>query len=166
MTTKEKWADHPIYDCQASDQGRVHGITRILSPWSLGVGYQYIKARPREGGKYRVVPVHRLVLETFTCLCPKGHDPDHRNKNIKDNRLVNLRWLTIKRNRSSCLGKRPGNARLKDGEVWLIRKLLKHVSPGTNRYKSFSQRTIAKMFNVLPITISEIKCGVRYVRVK
>ena len=161
---KERWKKHPIYDCEVSDQGRVQGIKHMLTPWELGVGYLYVAVRPRGGcNNHRTRPVHTLVLETFVGPRPNGHDPDHIDKDIKNNWLTNLRWLTIQKNRGTCKGKLPGNAKLKEGEVWLIRKLLKHVKPGKNAYKTFSQRTIAKMFPVISFhTIADIANGHRY----
>lgn len=64
--------------------------------------------------------VHRMVLESWVGPCPDGCETDHINGDSLDNRLENLRWLSIKKNRG-----RPGEehnmAKLSDNDVVALR---------------------------------------------
>jgi len=170
MNDKEIWKEHPVYTCKVSNKGRVFGTQgfkeyKILKPISLRSNYQYVELRVRGQDKYATngghkrMSVHRLVLEAFVGPQPKDMDPDHINKKTDDNRLENLRWLDRKINRSGRVGKRAGNAKLKDGEVWLIKKILP-------LYPSLQYKTIAQMFKCFPQTIQQIASDKTYKRVK
>lgn len=65
-------------------------------------GYIFIALPKAERNwlKRRYLGVHRLVLENFVGSCPEGHEPNHKNKNRSDNKLINLEWITTLKNRS------------------------------------------------------------------
>ena len=53
----------------------------------------------RDRGRDKGRTVHTLVAEAWIGPKPSGYEIDHVNSNPRDNRLVNLRYLTIADNR-------------------------------------------------------------------
>lgn len=109
----EEWRDIAGYEgwYQVSSLGRVkrlqkplvtHGKLvavkqeRVLSPCSLGSGYLAVKIS--NGAKRERRTVHRLVAETFMPNPENKPQVDHINRNKKDNRLENLRWVNNSEN--------------------------------------------------------------------
>ena len=96
---EEIWKQIPNYsDYLASDLGRIKslkfGKERIMKQGVDGMGYRVVNLS--ECGTYRTKLVHRLITRTFI-----GESPltcDHINGNKKDNRLINLRYLTQREN--------------------------------------------------------------------
>lgn len=108
-----------------------------------------------KNGVRRKHSVHRLVLETYIGPCPDGKICCHKDDNYLNNTVDNLYWGSVKdnnldriRNDKTVKGSLNGNSKLKDEEVWLIKKLL---------YHKVVQRKIAQMFKVTPTMISYIK---------
>ncbi len=97
---------------EVSDLGRVRSLTRGVhcvrrngEPWLRTSPGRVLRAGPSLSGHLSVVvgkgntcAVHRLVLEAFVGVCPKGHEALHLNHNPADNRLVNLRYGTRSEN--------------------------------------------------------------------
>lgn len=73
----------------------INGIIRKLTNHSSG----YLRASLTIRGKVTHYYVHNLIAITFIGFKEEGYDVDHINKNRKDNRLANLRYLTTKENR-------------------------------------------------------------------
>jgi hypothetical protein len=107
----ERWKIVPGFDgwYEASDAGgvrswrvrAVHG-RRACSPRQLKTninrqGYRHVKLTDVAGRK-RVLAVHRLVLYAFLGKPPCGSVCDHINAIRSDNRLENLRWVTVGEN--------------------------------------------------------------------
>jgi hypothetical protein len=68
--------------------------------------------------------VHTLVLTAFVGPRPFGYEACHGNRDIRDNRLANLRWGTPTDNRGDSIahgtwphGESHGNAKLCDADV-------------------------------------------------
>lgn len=108
-TTGERWLPIPRFggEYEASDQGRVRGVDRVLVnrhghsrlwrgriralvPDRTG----YLAVRIHERG----YAVHRLILEAFVGPCPGGMETLHRNGVRDDNRVENLTWGTPSEN--------------------------------------------------------------------
>lgn len=177
MNEIEEWRtieEAPNY--AVSNFGRVKRIEPGVSTQAGRI----LKARPNPGG-YLVCAlivrkgggpewkrlwrcVHRLVLEAFVGKRPAGnYSSNHLNTNKRDNCLKNLEWVTVQENTlhayrnglfSMGQGETSKNHKLKDGEVWLIKKILSK--------SVVTQRFIAKMFRVCPQTISDIKVGAHW----
>lgn len=101
--------------------------------------------------------IHRLVLETFIGPCPVGMEACHYNGIRTSNRLSNLRWDTRSNNRKDAIrhgthcpprGEHHHKATLKESDVKEIRQLL---------HQQVKQKEIAKLFCVVPSTISAIR---------
>lgn len=97
-----------------SNMGRVARIVDAPGRHKLGPeGYRiralsehkkgYLQVGLHVKGKRRSVLVHRLVLESFDGPPPEDEygefECHHDNADQKDNRLVNLMWLTAQENR-------------------------------------------------------------------
>lgn len=84
-------------DYEVSDTGLVRKGKRMLKPQVHPWGYTliYITAKPKQLKVY----VHRLVAETFLGEGTPGYEVDHINNDKTDNRVGNLRWLSIASNR-------------------------------------------------------------------
>lgn len=108
----EVWKDIPGYEgyYQASDQGRIRSLDRVVPHRTLGsvkrqgsemTQYQdrdgYMKVKLSKGGRKKVCSVHRLVLLAFEGE-PNGRVCCHNNGARSDNRRENLRWGTPKEN--------------------------------------------------------------------
>lgn len=113
--------------------------------------------------------VHFLLLENFHSPCPPGKETNHKNGIKDDNRLENLEWVTSSENRQHAydiglkkgarnLGMKNGNSKLKDGEVWLIKKILSH--------RILKHKEIAKMFLISITMISWIDKGITWKHIK
>ena len=131
---------------------------KILKPKIQTKGYLEVLLSNK--GKQKGHRIHTLVLEAFVSKRPSGHSANHIDGNKANNNHSNLEWVTVSQNnlhalrtglRSNGIGETSHNAKLKDDEVWLIKKLL-HSGV-------VSQRFIAKIFKVHFATINEIKMG-------
>jgi predicted XRE-type DNA-binding protein len=120
--------------------------------------------RGRLGGEYATVcvdrttkKVHVLVLEAFCGLRPKLQVAAHNNGNSRDNRLVNLRWATIKENAQDA--KKHG--RLMLGERHYKACLNNEICKDVLRLSQLglSQKEIAKKYSVCRATISHVLTG-------
>lgn len=118
----EEWRDIPEYEGMyaVSSLGRIRSLARTITR-SDGKT-QYIKGRIMRPAlsaheRYLQIPlsknnvresrlVHALVALTFIGERPEGFDVDHINENTQDNRIENLRYLSITENRGrACRGK-------------------------------------------------------------
>lgn len=146
----------------------------VLSYWRPG-GFPKIGTVPRKlkqfpnpknrylyvalcnAGAQKGFTVHRLVLTAFVGPRPDGMQACHNNGVPSDNRLVNLRWDTSKRNHADQvlhgtqpIGTRNPQARLTEADVLEIRSRIKNGE---------LLKSIATDFGVARSTISQIKLG-------
>lgn len=173
----EEWrqiAEFPDY--AVSNIGRVkrltsrpgHAIGKIMSQ-RLNPGPKYSKCcypsvRLTKNGTYENIrKVHQLVLTTFAGPRPKGYVSNHKDGNKMNNHIDNLEWTTQSKNvkhafdnglKKNKKGADHWAAKLKHGEVWLIRKLLYS--------EKFTQIFISRMFKVDNTTISLIARNKHY----
>ena len=92
---------------QVSNLGR---LRRKNKTWPRAKSeYSYPKCRYTKRGYHRAhngkkdFLVHRLVLEAFVGPCPEGKECDHINRKKGDNRVVNLRWVTVGKYEKRCV---------------------------------------------------------------
>lgn len=132
-----------------SDVGRVRGVSgRILKPRMQRNGYCRVTILGKD------VYIHAMVLEAFVSPRPSpNHEADHLNLIRDDNRLENLRWLTLTENRERrrrTIGERNGCSKLTADQIEAIR-----ASGG-------SSRKIAVEFGVTARHVRRIRRGDRW----
>jgi hypothetical protein len=157
----EKWEiikSHPYY--LVSDYGRVMRVVegsntypgRILKIRTNNHGYACVSLAKRKQ------PIHKLVMEAFIGPCPNGKEVNHKDGNKKNSCLENLEYVTRQQNTQHAYdiglinreGEKNGRAKLKEGEVWLIKKLCR---------KNIKYKIIQRMFNISDSCIWAIKFG-------
>lgn len=107
----EKWKDVVGYEgvYEVSNQGRVRSRDhidtigrfrrgRVLKPAIHNRGYTYVNLYDARTNQKSREYIHRIVARAFIGEPPRGHNVDHINRVRDDNRLENLRYLTIKEN--------------------------------------------------------------------
>jgi NUMOD4 motif/Helix-turn-helix domain/HNH endonuclease len=172
-TPDEVWKEIPGFPgYEVSNQGRVRSYWR-----KVGLGYKkgtkqildtepqrirkhsftkygYPQVRLSHDGKKYTLLVHQLVLLLFIGPCPPGMESCHNDGKPAHCTWDNLRWDTRSGNHmdkhqhgTATAGEKCPLAKLTDKKVLEIRKL--HA-------QGYSQRKLAKMFNVVPQTINYI----------
>jgi hypothetical protein len=152
-------------DYGVTKTGKIYSFKRnkFLKLCDNGTGYKVVYLRIN---KQRYVKcVHRLVLEAFIGLCPKGMECCHRDGNKWNNSLDNLRWDTRSNNSFDSVrhGTHPGFSNKGKaafvGEESPTSKLTTtdvHMIIYIGRTGEFSHNEIAKIYNVSRPTISKI----------
>lgn len=113
---KEIWKDIPGFEgvYQVSDLGRVKSLERkipagpgfrilseaLLKPMIDRYGYNCVNLYKDK--KYKTKKIHRLVMSSF--LGDSHLTVNHINKDKKDNRLINLEYMTSKDNTTYSIG--------------------------------------------------------------
>jgi|SRR5579883_186103 hypothetical protein len=160
--SEELWRDIPGFpDYYASTLGRIKsrpGGRRkggILKPYAHpGTGYMQLNLY-RDGVAYPRM-IHFLVAITFLGPRPSRMEINHKNGDKHDNELDNLEYVTgIENRRHACrLGLCHGRPKLTREMVELIRCLY--------RTGAYTQRQLARQFQVRQQTISKIVTGKRW----
>jgi hypothetical protein len=146
------WKTIPTYpNYEISDLGEVRriGSIKLLKQETLKGNHPYQFIGLSAAGKQKKFSVHRLVLQAFVGPCPDGCECMHLDDNPKNNKLKNLKWGTVKENRSTIKrkGEHGSNSKLTTEQVLIIREL---VSYGNK------QTLLAKDFNVTQAAISNM----------
>lgn len=162
----EQWRTiegHPDY--AVSSLGRVKRVVdskcgfkagRVLSSAPGKNGYPMVQLWHNQ--KPKKLYVHHLVLEAFVGPRPDGCICNHKDCNRSNNRPENLEWTSQSNNVKQTYslkrriwdpkrGESNGRAILKEGEVWLIKKLIS---------KKVTQKVIGKMFRISQAHVSLI----------
>lgn len=94
----ETWKHINGHNYSVSSCGRIRNdkTQQILSPWLTSHGYPSVTLW--RGGKGVKRPVHRLVAEAFIPNPDNKPCIDHINTVTTDNRVENLRWVTMQEN--------------------------------------------------------------------
>lgn len=145
----EEWKDIVGYEgyYQISNKGNVRSKDRtynatylrnnpiifrkgvVLKPRPNKYGYLTVCLKKHSKGK--TIPIHKLVATTFIENPLGKMCIDHINGNRTDNRVENLRWVTIKENQNNPITKR----RLSECKIGI-----KHHFYGKNFSKEHSQK--------------------------
>jgi hypothetical protein len=183
MKLAERWRVIPSFpEYVVSTKGRVKRAVDSqpgVSGYILKKGFERKPVRSSRGyesvgltistNNQKTCMIHNLVLEAFVGPRPPGYECNHKDGNKTNNHLSNLEWVTHSENarhayrnglRAPQNGENNYNAKLKEGEVWLIKKLLEsdfHLSKKRKQEDRLLLREIAKMFKVSLLTISSIK---------
>jgi len=126
MEHAEEWRAIEGYDgaYEVSNLGRVRslkfGKVRVMRLLDNQCGY--LKARLHEGGSEHVPYVHRLVAMAFLPKPPQDRvQVNHINSDSKDNRAINLEWVTQSENQRHA-SKSSKQTRMDEGAVLQIAK--------------------------------------------
>jgi len=164
----EIWKDIPDYKgfYRVSNMGKIKRlignkckIERILKQ-NNGDKYGHLTVLLSKNGVGKHKYVHRLVLEAFIGICPKGMECRHLDGNPKNNKLDNLCWGTRSDNQKDSVKHKTksngnqkrennNNAKLNNWKVRIINRLLED--------KFLTQKDIAQIFNTSQSQISNIK---------
>jgi len=165
--------DYPGY--AVTDRGEVWSCRNWHKPTEVGdfrITWRKLKPSKSQGypdlvicihNKRKTVKVHHLVLLAFVGPKPDGMETLHRDGNKSNANLSNLHYGTReeniedkKRHGTSGLGRRSGNAKLKDEDIPKIVEM----------YKTMYAGDVAKHFGVSGGAITSIARGNGYTDVK
>ena len=132
---------------------------KVLKKIIATTGYEVVNFTSSEKGRKQEL-VHRLVLLAFIGLCEDGKQACHANGIRHDNRLINLRWGTVKENHcdqkihgTKPIGEFSKNSKLTELQVNEIKK------------SSSTYRFLANKYQVGKTTIARIKNGLTWVHI-
>lgn len=159
-------------------KGQVYSMKRQIK-FNLGhgqVGGYYLKPILGQNGYLTVtlnsaghknkVNIHRLLGEHFIKGCRPGYIINHKNGIKTDNRLQNLEWTTYANNsRHAFRHKLIGIYKDQDNKntcltIWEVRKIKQLLT------LNFSQRDIARLFNISRGPVDRINRGISWQNVK
>lgn len=111
------WKDIPGYEgyYEASTEGEIRSVDRYVNNRNSFVASRimhlnmgpsgYLQVSLSKDGKAKVYKVHRIIAETYIPNPEKKPCIDHINTLRTDNRVCNLRWVTLKENSSNPISK-------------------------------------------------------------
>ncbi len=142
---------------QATNCGRIWSIRskKFLKPWLSGtLGYETV-ALPNNSKRY----VHRLVLLAFAGEPALGNDGCHRDGNVRNNDITNLRWDS----RSGNLADRDSHGTHQRGQQNPSAKLTDEQADEVRSRRASGEKlkSIADAFGVKESCISRIFTGER-----
>lgn len=119
---KETWKPVENFEelYEVSNKGKIRSKDRIdrigrlkrgqlLKEIDNRKGYKYVNLH--KDGEAQRKYIHRLVAEAFIGECPKGFEVDHVDRNRGNNKIENLRYIPIKRNRATSAESRTRKVR-------------------------------------------------------
>ena len=146
----EHWKQLNDTNYMVSTLGRVKSIKtgNIIKPHVAMNGY--LRYSLTINGKHVKYYAHLLVLKTFNPTDNQKLEADHINRDIHDNNILNLRWVTRTENMRNR-GKRLD--RLKPGLVRYIRTLFN---------AGYSYKEVHELTNVRQNTLFQIRTNRTY----
>jgi len=162
--------NYPMY--QVSNLGRIRSYHREPKPKILSPGirsYEYHRlALYNKNSQRRNTYVHILIAEAFLGPRPDGYVCNHKDGIKKHDEASNLEWISRSEDTNHAhrlnliptvirLGEDNSNSKLKNGEIWLIKKLLLH---------GIKQIIIARMFKITRGYVSHILLGHNWKHIK
>ena len=146
---EEIWKDIKGYEgiYQVSNFGNVRRVKMLKQYYDESKGYNVVCLS--KNGNSKVVKVHQLVAKAFIPNPDNKSCIDHINTDRTDNRVENLRWVSIKENMNNPL--------TINHNILAQRKVMKPVVQMTKEgyFKAIyrSQAYAGKMINKSPTTI-------------
>lgn len=122
---------------------------------------KYVKPQPNGAGYLRVhiagkmYFVHRLVAEKYVPNPENKPQVNHKDGNHLNNRADNLEWVTNRENSIHALE----NGMMMIEEKHPMAKLKREDAAYIKSHPEMSRNDLAKMFNVNPHTITDIRNG-------
>ena len=162
----ELWKQHPIYsDYEISNQGRVKHLTYIDSNGTIRKERILVGSLHNDGyvfisiclgnQKYKQIPKHRLVAETWLDNLYDYPEVNHKDGNKQNNSVDNLEWTTSSNNQQHAV-----NNHLQPTTITTYKGKLSKQDRETiiRRYneEDISRRELAKEYQVSHTTISAI----------
>lgn len=164
MAKIEIWKDIPNYEglYQVSNLGNVRSVKRNSQKKPFKNHSGYLRVNLFKNGKGVKHSVHRLVLLGF--IGESDLHVNHINAIKDDNRLENLEYVTPKENSRHAMenglmigprGEKSANSKLTEAEA-------REIKYG---HKGKTQREVARLYNIDPSVISNIRLGKSWVDV-
>ena len=107
----ERWRYYLPLDIYVSNLGNIRDANGERQKVCVSNGYIYYRGRR----------VHRIVLETWNPVPDFAElTVDHLNHNIRDNRVSNLEWVSLKENTKRDAEDRTGNLPDDNGAIYVM----------------------------------------------
>ncbi|MBS4207470.1 NUMOD4 motif-containing HNH endonuclease [Bacillus sp. FJAT-50079] len=138
---------------EVSNLGRVRRKAKkdgsCLKPTVNGSGYETVKLKQDENGKYRTHYLHRVVAEAFIPNLENKIDVNHKDGEKTNNHVSNLEWNTRKENINHAweIGLFGSESILYEEDVTEIHKLYIPYN------KEWNMERLAEMYDVSITTI-------------
>lgn len=162
----EEWKEYPL-DCNylVSNQGRVKHLTytntngrvmkeKIITGILHNDGYIVVTI-VCGNSKYKQIPKHRMVAETWLSNTENKPEVNHKDGNKQNNRVENLEWVTSSENQkhATCNNLQPRNICTYKGKLTKEQRdeIIRRYS-----VEDISKRELAKEYDVTHTTINAI----------
>lgn len=175
----EIWKEHPVYNLYLiSNQGRVkrkgyftthnrYWNEKILKNIEHDDGYLAVNILTKEGTTdRRVIPVHRLVAETFIPNPNNKPEVNHKNGNKMWNEVNNLEWVTSSENEKHAhdnnlqvMKKTNTSKKISESNLKFTKEQCNEIIEYYNE-NNCSYRELAKHFDTSHTTVREIVLGI------
>ena len=164
---KETWKDIPNYEgvYQVSNLGRIRSLDRYVTRGKSGFfkegqiqklqnnGNGYLYKQLKYKGNYKNFYIHRLVLMVFVGKRPDGMVICHKDGDITNNELSNLRYDTPLENNIDQFRHETRKNILKNDEVIKIREMYS---------EGYKPSDISKILNIKIHSVRNIAHGKTY----
>jgi hypothetical protein len=163
MTEFRTITDYPRYEASSEGDIRNKETGRFLLGTPNTWGYIQVGLTHEKLATRKLILKHIIIAKMFLGDKPPGMQTNHRNGNKKDNRLLNLEYVTPKENSQhayktglskGCSGEKNGRAILTNGQVEELRKLKGF----------FTYKELGVVFGIAESTVSNIMTGFHYAR--
>ena len=148
---------HPLYDmygCNPDTGEIINVISNKTFEGKVGhSGYRSCGVRSINVNKRFTKRCHRFIWECVNGNIPEGYEIDHINCNRCDNRIVNLRCISMNENRKYAYEKRKENKNTCKDWLKLV-KYIKAINIITNEICCFrSKNQCAKFYGISPAMV-------------